>query len=124
MPSFATKQAISQTLQRNTESPRANKLREILLEIDQQLEQLTPESFYTLETIDQFYSLFLKEKAGKPFPENKKIINTAPIKEPLTLKTITINDAIELFKYPRVLGKHGKKIVKLYKGQVQITRAQ
>lgn len=49
--------------------------------------------------------------------DNNKIINTAPIKEPLKIKTITVDDAVKLFEYPKVLGKSGRKIVKLYKGQ-------
>lgn len=49
--------------------------------------------------------------------ENGKIINTAPIKEPLHIDTITINEAVKLFEYPKLLGKHGRKNITLYKGQ-------
>jgi DNA topoisomerase I len=46
-----------------------------------------------------------------------KIINKAPIKEPLTLETITIQDAVKLFEFPIELGKHDKKEITLYKGE-------
>jgi DNA topoisomerase-1 len=54
-------------------------------------------------------------------PIIKKSINGkfvyAPIKEPLTLDTITLADAIKLFEYPKLLGKYNKKDVQLQKGK-------
>ena len=41
----------------------------------------------------------------------------APIKEPLTLETITLNHAITLFEYPRDLGIYEKKKIVLNRGQ-------
>jgi DNA topoisomerase-1 len=41
----------------------------------------------------------------------------APIKEPLTLDTITLEDALKLFEYPKELGKYEKKKITLNKGQ-------
>ncbi|AYV79822.1 MAG: topoisomerase I [Faunusvirus sp.] len=46
-----------------------------------------------------------------------KIEKYAPIKEPLTIDTITINDAIELLKYPYNLGKYDKKMIVVQRGQ-------
>jgi len=47
---------------------------------------------------------------------NKKPV-CAPIKEPLTVENITINDAIILFEFPKSLGKYEKKEVILQKGK-------
>ena len=41
----------------------------------------------------------------------------APIKEPLTLKSIQLKDALKLFEYPKKLGKHQRCEVTLNKGQ-------
>ena len=49
--------------------------------------------------------------------ENNKIVNRAPIRKPLTVDTIKIEDAVELFKFPRELGKHERKMVYLCRGQ-------
>lgn len=49
--------------------------------------------------------------------DNNKIINTAPIKPPLKQKTITIDDAVKLFEYPKTLGKDGRSNVILCRGQ-------
>jgi len=51
------------------------------------------------------------------FNSENKLINTAPIKEPLTLNNITIEDAVQLLKFPILLGKYERKNVKLMKGQ-------
>ena len=48
---------------------------------------------------------------------NNKIINTAPIKAPLKKNTITIEDAVKLFEYPKTLGKNGRSSIILYRGQ-------
>lgn len=47
---------------------------------------------------------------------NKKC-QYAPIQEPLKLETITLQDALKLFEYPKVLGKYQNKDVKLTKGK-------
>lgn len=41
----------------------------------------------------------------------------APIKEPLKLETITLDEAIELFEFPKKLGRHENKIVMLNRGK-------
>jgi len=41
----------------------------------------------------------------------------APIKPPLTIKTITLEDAIKIFEYPKTLGKFNKKNVYLNRGK-------
>ncbi|QKF94073.1 DNA topoisomerase IA subunit omega [Fadolivirus algeromassiliense] len=51
----------------------------------------------------------LVQKAGKP--------KYAPIKEPLTLESIKIDDALKLFEYPKELGKYERKKVLLNRGQ-------
>lgn len=48
-------------------------------------------------------------------PEKKKYVY-APIREPLTIQNITLNDAVELLKYPKFLGKIGNAHVKLHTG--------
>ena len=47
--------------------------------------------------------------------DNGKKINIAPIKTKTS--QFTIDDAVELFKFPKLLGKYNKKNVTLYKGQ-------
>lgn len=49
--------------------------------------------------------------------ENLKKPRIAPIKKPLTIKNITVDDALELFSFPKVLGRHKGKIVSLNRGQ-------
>jgi DNA topoisomerase-1 len=49
--------------------------------------------------------------------ENNKIMGTAPIRSPLTMDSITINDAVELLKFPKKLGKHENQDVYLCKGK-------
>jgi len=50
--------------------------------------------------------------------DNKeKIINTAPIKLPLTTNLITLEEALELLSYPKLLGKYDKKEVWLKRGK-------
>lgn len=48
---------------------------------------------------------------------DNKIINTAPLREPFTMDTITIGGAVELLRYPIDLGKYNKKNVYLCRGQ-------
>jgi DNA topoisomerase-1 len=61
-------------------------------------------------TIKRYGPVVLLEKDGK-------IINIAPIKNPLTLDTITKEDALKILSYPKSLGKIDDKEVKLYKGK-------
>jgi DNA topoisomerase-1 len=48
---------------------------------------------------------------------DKKALNIAPIKPPLTIESITLEDAIKLLEYPKSLGKYGGKQIKLYTGK-------
>lgn len=41
----------------------------------------------------------------------------APIKEPLTLETITLNDALKLFEYPKLIGKYEGVDILLNRGK-------
>lgn len=50
-------------------------------------------------------------------PSNPKKYIYAPIKLPLTLDTIKLDEAVKLFEYPKNLGKYGKKDVLLQKGK-------
>lgn len=52
----------------------------------------------------------------KMCPEKGKCIY-APIKEPLTIKTITLEDALKLFEYPKYLGKYEGQKVMLNRGK-------
>ena len=60
----------------------------------------------------------VKTKYG---PAVKKQLESKPvyakIPEPLTIDNIKLKDAIKLFEYPKVLGKHENKEVMLHKGQ-------
>jgi DNA topoisomerase-1 len=46
-----------------------------------------------------------------------KNIKFAPIKKPMTVDNITLDQAVELFSYPKNLGKHNNKDVLLQKGK-------
>lgn len=48
---------------------------------------------------------------------NKSKPTYAPIKEPLKLEDITLSEAMELFEYPKEIGKYEKKKVLLNRGQ-------
>jgi DNA topoisomerase-1 len=48
--------------------------------------------------------------------DKNKVINIAPIKGKLTPENITVADAVELFKFPRELGKNGRVNVSLCNG--------
>jgi DNA topoisomerase-1 len=49
--------------------------------------------------------------------DNNKKITYAPIKDPLTIDNITLENAIELFSFPKNLGKYKNEIVKLNRGK-------
>ena len=49
--------------------------------------------------------------------ETKTKCNFAPIKKPLTIESITLEQAIKLLEYPKILGKIDKKTVFLKKGK-------
>ena len=49
--------------------------------------------------------------------KGKKTLNIAPIKAPLTVDTITLENAIEILSYPKLLGKYEKKDIYLYRGK-------
>ena len=49
--------------------------------------------------------------------ESGKTINIAPIKAPLTLDSITKDDAISLFAFPKLLGRYNRYEVKLNRGK-------
>ena len=49
--------------------------------------------------------------------QNGKEINIAPLKEPLTIESVSLQDALQILSYPKVLGKIDNKITKLYKGK-------
>ena len=51
----------------------------------------------------------------KMINKDGKKINSGPIKKPLTKDTITLQDAIKLFEYPKILGTIDRKKVKFYK---------
>jgi DNA topoisomerase-1 len=49
--------------------------------------------------------------------ETKSKCVYAPIKPPLTIDTITLNDAIKLFEYPKKVGMYEDKPIELFKGK-------
>ena len=49
--------------------------------------------------------------------ESGKTINIAPIKAPLSLESITKDDAIGLFAFPKLLGRYNRYEVKLNRGK-------
>lgn len=65
------------------------------------------EVYATLGKYGPIYKLMSKH--GKP--------KAAPIKEPLTLETATLEDAIKRFEYPKELGKYGGKKILLQTGE-------
>ena len=46
-----------------------------------------------------------------------KNITFSPIKKPLTIENITLDQAVELFSYPKLLGQHNNKDVLMQKGK-------
>ena len=62
-----------------------------------------------IATIRRFGPVVYVEKNGKEY-------NIAPIKSPLTIKNITLEDALKILSYPKLIGKIGRTNVKLYKG--------
>ena len=62
-----------------------------------------------IATVRRFGPVVYIEKNGKEH-------NIAPIKAPLTIKNITLEEALKILSYPKLLGKIGRTQVKLYKG--------
>ena len=62
-----------------------------------------------IATVRRFGPVVYIEKNGKEH-------NIAPIKSPLTIKNITLEDAQKILSYPKLIGKIGRTQVKLYKG--------
>lgn len=62
-----------------------------------------------IATTRRFGEVVYIEKDGKEY-------NMAPIKAPLTIKNITLEEALKILSYPKKIGKIDNKIVKLYKG--------
>jgi DNA topoisomerase-1 len=54
-------------------------------------------------------------KMNDPISKSKSIY--APIKKPLTLESITLNDALKILEYPKNLGKYKRSHIILNKGQ-------
>ncbi|AYV84814.1 MAG: DNA topoisomerase IA, partial [Hyperionvirus sp.] len=52
----------------------------------------------------------------KMCPEKGKAV-IAPVREPLTLESVSLDDAVKLFEYPKNLGKHGRKQVIVKRGK-------
>lgn len=68
------------------------------------------------ETKEKIYATVSKYGPIVKMQEGKKFL-CAPIKEPLTLETITLEQALELYKFPKTLGKYNRKNVTLNRGQ-------
>lgn len=68
------------------------------------------------ETGADIVATFAKFGSVIKMKQGKKFIY-APIKHPLTIETITLQDAIKLFEYPKVLGKYEDIDVVLQKGK-------
>jgi DNA topoisomerase-1 len=49
--------------------------------------------------------------------KTEKVLNTAPIKDPLTIKNIKLEDAKSILSYPKTLGVYNKKKVYLQMGR-------
>jgi DNA topoisomerase-1 len=61
-------------------------------------------------TIKRYGPVVIIEKDGKA-------INIAPLKSPLTIDNITLQDALKILSYPKFIGKYNNKEIKLYKGK-------
>jgi DNA topoisomerase-1 len=70
-----------------------------------------PEKNHEISATIGKYGAMVRMKTGK----TKYIY--APIKSPLTLEKITLEDALKLFEYPKELGKYKKNKVELCKGK-------
>jgi len=120
---------------------------EFTAKMEKMLDDIAEGNTTYIKVIESFYEMFgklldnaKKENVGKllgSHPDGDKIymkfarfgpvvekINKktkkatyAPIREPLTMENITIENAIEIFEYPKILGQYGGKDVILNKGK-------
>ena len=67
--------------------------------------------FDVIATIRRYGPVVMIEK------EDGKPINTAPLKSPNTIESVTLEEALQILSYPKSLGKYGNKEIKLYKGK-------
>lgn len=81
------------------------------IETNLKLLGIEPKSGFELYvTIGKYGPIYkLMSKPGKP--------KIAPINEPLTIETATLEDACKAFEYPKELGKYNKKKIQLQTGQ-------
>jgi DNA topoisomerase-1 len=63
-----------------------------------------------IATIRRFGPVIMTEKNGKT-------VNIAPLKAPLSIESVTLEDAAQILSYPKSLGKYDRKDVKLFKGK-------
>jgi len=63
-----------------------------------------------IATVRRYGPVIILEKDGKA-------INTGPLKLPNTIESITLDEALKILSYPKLLGKINNKEVKLYKGK-------
>ena len=68
--------------------------------------------YNVIATVKRYGPVVLIEKE-----ENGKAINIAPLKSPNTLENITLENALKILSYPKSMGKHNNKEIKLYKGK-------
>jgi DNA topoisomerase-1 len=73
---------------------------------------IDPETGYEIVATMGIYGPMVKLCGDKPSQ-----CKSAPIKEPLTIKSITLKDALKLFEYPKELGVYNRKKVLLQTGK-------
>ena len=69
------------------------------------------------ETKNKIYACIAKYGPVIKMKEKGTKIKYAPIKEPMTIETINIEQAIKLLEYPKILGKYERKNIILQKGK-------
>jgi len=68
--------------------------------------------YNVIATVKRYGPVVLIEKE-----ENGKALNIAPLKTPNTIENVTLENALKILSYPKSLGKHNNKEIKLYKGK-------